>query len=68
MAENKTDHMLNIANFVSQILPQQQQQQVDGYKLAFTADGYCVENKNISSRECRGEKIPLRANFSSSGK
>ena len=23
MAENKTDHMLNIANFLSQILPQQ---------------------------------------------
>ena len=63
--------MLNIANFVSQILPQQQymsQQQMDGYKSAFTADGYCVENKNFPSRECRGEKIPLRANFSSSGK
>ena len=71
MAENKTDHMLNIANFVSQILPQKQymsQQQMDGYKSAFTADGYCVENKNFSSRERRGEKIPLRANFSSSGK
>ena len=26
MAENKTDHMLNIANFLNQILPQQQQQ------------------------------------------
>ena len=63
--------MLNIANFASQILPQQQymsQQQMDGYKSAFTADGYCVENKNFPSRECRGEKIPLRANFSSSGK
>ena len=44
------------------------QQQIDGYKSAFTADGYCVENKNFSSRECRREKIPLRANFSSSGK
>ena len=63
--------MLNIANFVSQILPQQQymsQQQMDGYKPVFTADGYCVENKNLSLRESRGEKIPLRANFSSSGK
>ena len=29
--------MLNIANFLSQILPQQQQ--MDGYKSAFTADG-----------------------------
>ena len=60
MAENKTDHMLNIANFVSQILPQQQymsQQQMNVYKSAFTADGYCVENKNFYSRECRGEKI-----------
>ena len=69
MAENKTDHMLNIANFFSQILPQQQylsKQQMDGYKSAFTADGYCVENKKISSRDCRGEKIPLCANFSSS--
>ena len=71
MAENKTDHMLNIANFLSQILPQQHylsQQQMDGYKSSFTADGNCVENKNFSSRECCGEKIPLRANFSSSGK
>ena len=41
---------------------------MDGYKSAFTADEYCVENKNFPSRECRGEKIPLRANFSSSGK
>ena len=46
--------MFNIANFLSQILPQQQQ--MDGYKSAFTADGYCVEI-NFSSRECRGEKI-----------
>ena len=44
------------------------QQQMDGYKSAFTADGYCVENKNVSSRECRGEQIPLRANISSNGK
>ena len=70
MAENKTDHMLNIANFVSQIGHSNSisQQQMDGYKSAFTTDGYCVENKKISSRECRGEKIPLRANFSSGGK
>ena len=60
--------MLNIANFLSQILPQLLQQQMDWYKSAFIADGYCVENKNFSSREFRGEKIPLRANFSSSGK
>ena len=56
MAENKTDDMLNIGNFLSQILPQQQymsQQQMDGYKSAFTADGYCVENKNFSSRFAR---------------
>ena len=33
---------------------------MDGYKSAFTADVYCVENKTFSSRECRGEKIPLR--------
>ena len=60
--------MLNITNFLSKIFPHQQhmsQQQMDGYKLAFTADGYCVENKNVYSRECRGEKRPLRANFSS---
>ena len=62
MAENKTEHMLNIANFLSQILPQQQQQQMDGYKSAFTADGYCVENKLFFAR------MPLRAYFSSSGK
>ena len=59
--------MLNIANFLSQILPQQQQQQMDGYKSAFTADGYCVENKLFFARMSR-RKIPLRANFSSSGK
>ena len=66
MAENNTDHMLNIANFVSQILPQQQylsQQQMDGYKSAFTADVYCVENKTFSSRECRGEKYRFARTF-----
>ena len=62
MAENKTDHMLNIANFVSQILPQQQ------YMSQQQMDIVWMENKNFSSRECRGEKIPLLANFSSSGK
>ena len=59
MAENKTDHMLSIANFVSQILPQQQymsQQQIDGYKSAFTADGYRVENKNFSSQRMSRRK------------
>ena len=45
MVENKTEHMLSIANFLSQILPEQLQ--MDGYKSAFTADGYCVENKNF---------------------
>ena len=63
--------MLYIANFVSLILSQQQymsQQQMHGNKSVFTADEYCVENKNFSSREYGGEKIPLRANFSSSGK
>ena len=68
MLENKTEHMLNIANFLSQILPQQQQQQMDGYKSAFTADGYCVENKLFFARMSRRKNIPLRANFSSSGK
>ena len=63
MAENTTDHTLNIANFLSLNFPHQQQQ----YISPFTADGYCVENKNFSSREYRGEKIPLRTNFSSSG-
>ena len=41
MAKNKTDHMLNIAKFLSQILPQQQylsQQQMDGYKAYFSLD------------------------------
>ena len=59
MVENKTEHMLNIGNFLSQILPQKQQQQMDGYKSAFTADEYCVElffarmsrRKNTASRE-----------------
>ena len=64
MAENKTEHMFNIANFLSQNFPHQQQQ----YISPFTADGYCVENKNFSSHECCGEEITLRANFSSSGK
>ena len=64
MTANKTERMLNIANFLSQDFPHQQQQ----YISPFTADGYCVENKNFSSREFRGEKILLRANFSSSGK
>ena len=36
------------------------QQEMDGYKSAFIADGYCVENKNFSSRECRGEKYLWR--------
>ena len=56
--------MLNIANFLSQNFPHQQQQ----YISPFTADEYCVENKNFSSREYRGKKIPPRTNFSSSGK
>ena len=43
--------MFNIANFLSQILPQQQQ--MDGYKSAFTADGYCVENKLFFARMSR---------------
>ena len=68
MVENKTEHMLNIANFLSQIFPQQQQQQMDGYKSAFTADGYCVENKLFFARMSRRKNKPLRANFSSSGK
>ena len=51
MVENKTEHMLNIfANFLRQILPQQQQQQMDGHKSAFTGDGYCVENKLFFAR------------------
>ena len=56
MLENKTEHMLNIANFLSQILPQQQQQQMDGYKSAFTQMDI-VWKINFSSRECLGEKI-----------
>ena len=50
--------MFNIANFLSQILPQQQQ--MDGYKSAFTADGYCVENKLFFARMSRRKNKPLR--------
>ena len=53
MTENKTERMLNIANFLSQNFQHQQQQ----YVSPFTADGYCVENNNFSWRECCGEKI-----------
>ena len=67
MVENKTEHMLNIANFLSQILPQQQQQQMDGINQP-SQQMDIVWKINFSSRECPGEKIPLRANFSSSGK
>ena len=63
MVENKTEHMLNIANFLSQILPQQQQQQIDGYKSAFTADGYCVENKLFFARMWRRKNTASRELF-----
>ena len=55
--------MLYIANFVSLILPQQQQQQIDGYKSAFTADGYCVENKLFFARMWRRKNTASRQIF-----
>ena len=58
--------MFNIANFLSQILPQQQymsQQQMDGYKSAFTADGYCVENKLFFARMLRRKNTASRKLF-----
>ena len=67
MVENKTEHMLNIgqvckSNFATATVSVATAD-AHGYKSAFTADVYCVENKTFSSRECRGEKYRFARTF-----